>query len=847
LSGLKIIPTSPKKVYFCTSLQSETAPAFDGKKPRALRNADNAIGGKSIFIDVDIKESPKGYANRNEAFDAIQAFLPAAKLPPLSALVDSGGGFHLYWISDRVLGMDEWQTYANGLRNLAERHGLRCDLGVTIDRARILRVPGTVNRKTGTPRPVKLLALASRDINFESALSHIRSAGPVRATASRQTARNLVLFDAPTRPPITDPDYIAECGVSQSYDDNLDPRPLVAHNGCPFLQETFRTGGKDQDQGLWMMTGLLTTFLSGGRAIFHEMSKGYKTYDPGETDKMFDRKAEEREEKDLGWPSCDKFQAFGAKQCAVCPHRGKIKSPLNLAAANPAQTNYASSNNHWPRWEDPLNFHQVSEDEAIARVNAAGYFVLTLNGDIYKIELGGGIIVQKREGLTNLFACRQARLANSDLVSAVIAWKNSPNRSEYDRIGYWPGDHGRPPKTYNLWRGWGIKPKQGDWSIIRDHILNVIASANEGKANYVLNWCAHMVQRPWEKPGVALVLKGRKGTGKTLLTLLVSRVIGEPNTLITANGKKLFDTFNWFLADKLLIGAEEAFFVGNRELNDKLKHLLTGDEIEVEQKFGQRISIKSMHRVIMTSNHDQVVAASDDERRFFVCDVSDKRRGDDTYFAPLIRIIKGDDDATVAAFMYELQTRDIKDWKPEQAARKAASTDLARQKLLSLEAPLQWLLETKTSAPAAAAHKTADDIGKPGAADLEMDRIVQQVTSNAEMDPNKQATSIRELRKDQMLDDYRSWVKISQVRGAADFTGPEIFWNSIRRVLNKEIFPGRRLFRSSGGVRFVLLPSPQELLDGFNRLLGAKVIDCDDQDEFGEQAREQVHRGTCPA
>ena len=47
--------------------------------------------------------------------------------------------------------------------------------------------------------------------------------------------------------------------------------------------------------------------------------------------------------------------------------------------------------------------------EAIARVNAAGYFVLTLNGDIYKIESGGGVIVQKREGFTNLFACRQAR------------------------------------------------------------------------------------------------------------------------------------------------------------------------------------------------------------------------------------------------------------------------------------------------------------------------------------------------------------------------------------------------------------------------------------------------------
>ena len=198
-----------------------------------------------------------------------------------------------------------------------------------------------------------------------------------------------------------------------------------------------------------------------------------------------------------------------------------------------------------------------------------------------------------------------------------------------------------------------------------------------------------MVQRPWEKPGVALVLKGQKGTGKTLLTLILASVIGRQNTLITANGKKLFAQFNWHLADKMLIGAEEAFFSRSRELSDQLKHLLTGDEIEVEQKFGQRISMKSMHRMIITSNHDQVIEASADERRFLVCDVSDKRRGDYDYFAPLVRIVKGEDDATLAAFMHELQTRDIRSWKPEQAARNAASVARVRQKSLSVELPLR--------------------------------------------------------------------------------------------------------------------------------------------------------------
>ena len=328
----KNCPDICKDIYYCLSLQRDTQPITAGKRS-ALRKSANALCLKAIWLDVDVQEPPKGYKDRNEAFDAIAKFLVDAKLPPLSALVDFGGGFHLYWISDKLLDVATWLQYANGLRNLAEAHGLRCDLGVTIDCARILRVPGTVNRKVGTPRPVKLLALAKTDYDFEASLGHIRAAtAPVHrvAATNRPGARNLVPFDAPARPPITDPDYIAECGVPHSYGDNLDPRPLVAPNGCPFLQEAFRTGGKDHDQSLWMMTGLVTTFLANGRKVFHEMSKGYKSYVAAETDKMFDRKVEDREEKDLGWPSCQTFQTYGAKQCGGCPHKGKIKSPLNL-------------------------------------------------------------------------------------------------------------------------------------------------------------------------------------------------------------------------------------------------------------------------------------------------------------------------------------------------------------------------------------------------------------------------------------------------------------------------------------------------------------------------------------
>jgi len=339
----------------------------------------------------------------------------------------------------------------------------------------------------------------------------------------------------------------------------------------------------------------------------------------------------------------------------------------------------------WPRWTDPLDFLQVPIAEAVARVNAAGYFVLNCNGDVYKLDPDGGVTLQSPGGLNNVFACRYAIDNEGGLIPAGTAWRRSSERCEYSQLGYWPNNYNRPAKSYNLWQGWGVEPQQGDWSTIRDHIRNVIANGNKDKTDYILDWCAHMVQRPWEKPGVALVLKGRKGTGKTLFTELLAHVIGRQNTLITDDGKQLFAKFNWHLAGKVLIGAEEAFFAGDRKLNDRLKHLLTGGDIELEQKFGHCIRMKSMHRMIMTSNHANVIEMAEDERRFFALDVSDKRRGDDTYFLPLWRVANGDDDATLAAFMHELKTRDITNWRPEHAARHAAAAlHRARENLVEL-------------------------------------------------------------------------------------------------------------------------------------------------------------------
>jgi hypothetical protein len=335
----KTHPATVEDIYFCLSQQREVGKIYNDRAV-ALRNKGNTTGIKCIVLDVDVKAPPKGYTNIVEAFQAIAKFVRDANLPLPTALVHSGGGIHVYWISDRILTLEEWAPYATGLRALADTHGLRFDAAVTIDCVRVLRVPGTFNHKQAMPRPVRLLTLAANDYTFETSLGHIRgsvvsksSGGVGQSPRTPAVTRNATRLPKRTPPAIlSTAAYRAEIGTVFEQTP-LDPHIVLKE--CPFFRETIRTKGIGQEQGLWMQTALASTFLYGGREIFHELSRGHAGYTPAETDEMFDRKMDEREEIGLRWPSCQAFEQYGSKQCAACQHKDKIKSPLNLARPQP--------------------------------------------------------------------------------------------------------------------------------------------------------------------------------------------------------------------------------------------------------------------------------------------------------------------------------------------------------------------------------------------------------------------------------------------------------------------------------------------------------------------------------
>jgi hypothetical protein len=321
-----------KDIYFCTSLQAKAGKNTKGGL-KVMRSKELVVSLKAIWLDVDVKEPPKGYATLEDAIEAIGKFIKDAELPPPSALVATGGGVHVYWISNKPLQLHEWQPYAEGLKALAVTHKLLCDAGVTTDAARILRVPGTFNFKLDTPRPVRILGLKPKenDYDFSTALRMLEG------VAIQGVPRRVVqkFGTTLTGKPSDRFNSISNESLSEGLERDEAPlpwEPLVKE--CAFFREAIKTGGKDYSQPMWNLSTLMATFMEDGHGLAHRMGQRHPEYSRESTDALWERKLRERKDRGLGWPSCAAIQASGCGSCSTCPHFAKGKSPLSLVGGS---------------------------------------------------------------------------------------------------------------------------------------------------------------------------------------------------------------------------------------------------------------------------------------------------------------------------------------------------------------------------------------------------------------------------------------------------------------------------------------------------------------------------------
>jgi hypothetical protein len=236
-------------------------------------------------------------------------------------------------------------------------------------------------------------------------------------------------------------------------------------------------------------------------------------------------------------------------------------------------------------------------------------------------------------------------------------WIESSYRRMYEGVVF------DPKKTrlgyYNLYRGFAVEPRKGEWHFYRGHIREVIANGNADIYALVMAWMARIVQDPGgERPGTCIVLRGPQGTGKGCFANNFGGVLGS-HFLPISNQVHVTGRFNKHLTSSLMVFLDEAFWAGDLEkCAGSLKALITEPEFFMEQKYCDPIKVKNRVNVIIASNADWVVPAGMKERRFCVLDVSPKRMGDRKYFDAIYEQMKN---GGLEAMLYDLQRLDISD------------------------------------------------------------------------------------------------------------------------------------------------------------------------------------------
>lgn len=212
-------------------------------------------------------------------------------------------------------------------------------------------------------------------------------------------------------------------------------------------------------------------------------------------------------------------------------------------------------------------------------------------------------------------------------------WMARESRREYQSVVFAPQ---RPvdARFYNLWRGFAVEPKAGQHPSVDafiDHALRNVCAGDKVLCNWLLGYFAHMIQRPWEKPLVALVFKGKKGTGKNALVERVGHLLGR-HFMVADDDRYLLGNFNSHLESNLFFVLDEAAWAGDKRAEGKLKGMITGAKHTIERKGAEPYTVNNLTRVAIIGNEEWLVPVTQDERRFAVFNVGDGRKQDRKFF-----------------------------------------------------------------------------------------------------------------------------------------------------------------------------------------------------------------------
>jgi len=246
-------------------------------------------------------------------------------------------------------------------------------------------------------------------------------------------------------------------------------------------------------------------------------------------------------------------------------------------------------------------------------------------------------------------------------------WMKWMDRREVRAIGFDPNDKDNPD-IFNVWKGYDISEEiaekfdEDEAQPILDHILDCWCNGDQDSFEYVLDYFAHIIQKPWKKSGVVLCLRSKQGGGKGVVISKIGEIIGDNHFCQNSNANYLFGDFNGQLEGKILVNLDEAFWGGDKKMEGQMKNKITERNQTINKKNKEAYMISCYANYIISTNNDWFAGTTEDDRRYYCLELNNKYSGRMTkekeeYFNPIVQ-------APAGAFAKILYNRDLTHFNP---------------------------------------------------------------------------------------------------------------------------------------------------------------------------------------
>ncbi|BDA45252.1 probable helicase L207/L206 at N-terminal half [Coccomyxa sp. Obi] len=330
---------------------------------------------------------------------------------------------------------------------------------------------------------------------------------------------------------------------------------------------------------------------------------------------------------------------------------------------------------------------------AYGRVDEEGVFQLRSHSDLVHHMRDVFCVVKKtgRDGVT-----RPTKTAFFDV------WLKDATKRTYERVDMLPPPLECPSDVYNTYRGLRAEKlpalrEARSVQIVLDHILMLAGDTGEAGREYLLNYMAHMVQKPGELPKVGILMQSKQGVGKNLLfeELLGKKILGAGLMHCSAQSEDYFGRFDNAAVNKLLCIHDEVVGRDMGRTAGLIKESITAELQGLEEKGLKKVQLRSFVRWIYLTQAIQALLLDSPERRWMVCKCDNSMAPGvgsteevHAYFTRLWAWIG--DDVNVRAFYEYLLGRDISTWRA--VADRPNSTYYRALQRMSMNVVEEWLV-----------------------------------------------------------------------------------------------------------------------------------------------------------